>query len=284
MLKQGELGEMRKGPRASTPVPILAYHSISSLASPRLAKYTVSPELFAEHMAYLAKLYYTSITVTQFARALTEAKPELPGRPVILTFDDGFADFYTNVLPVLKRYDFTATLYITTAYVGMDHWLRCEGELTQPMLNWDQIVEINAAGIECGAHSHTHRQLEMLPEKIARDEIIRCKKVVEKQLGREVSSFAYPFGNYTATIRKWVRAAGYSSACTTENATSSTADDPFSLARLLVTAGMSVDNFATMLADRSLLVTDPRKAARIMTMRLVRSGVVKLKRMFPSAI
>ena len=282
MLKQAEPGKIRAALETSMPVPILMYHSISSQASPRLRKSTVAPHLFAGHMAYLAEHYYTSITVTQFVKALTGPKLGLPERPVILTFDDGFVDFYTDVLPILQHYNFIATLYITTAFVGAKHWLKYEDGLTKPMLNWDQIAEISAAGIECGAHSHSHPQLDTLPEVVARDEIMHCKRVLEEQLGREVSSFSYPFGHYTPAVRQWVRAAGYSSACSVKNAISSTVDDPFSLARLMVTADTSVDNFATMLTDRSLWVTDPRKGVQIMAMQLLRYGAVQLTRVFPS--
>src|SRR6266496_2657570 len=91
-------------------VPILMYHSISDHASPKFKQFTVSPKLFAEHMAYLHQHRYIPITVTQFVNALSNST--LPERPVVLTFDDGFADFYTEALPVLKHYGFAATLYV----------------------------------------------------------------------------------------------------------------------------------------------------------------------------
>ena len=74
-------------------IPILMYHSISNHASPKFKQFTVSPKVFAEHMAYLHQHRYTPMTVTQFVAAQSQNGAKLPERPVVLTFDDGFADF-----------------------------------------------------------------------------------------------------------------------------------------------------------------------------------------------
>src|SRR6266571_9064722 len=116
-------------------VPILMYHSISHDASPKFKPFAVSPELFAKHMAYLHEHGYTPITVTQFANALIQGGSALPERPVVLTFDDGFADFFTDALPVLERYSFTATLYVTTAFIGStSRRMQHKGEAARSML------------------------------------------------------------------------------------------------------------------------------------------------------
>ncbi len=233
-------------------VPILMYHSISDIANPRFRQFTVSPTLFAEQMAYLRQHAYTPITVTQFMRALFPGETALPDRPVVLTFDDGFADFFKDALPVLKRYNFTATLYVSTAFVdGTSRWLQREGEARHLMLTWEELAEISMSGIECGAHSHSHPQLDTLPCSVARDEILQSKRLLESHLGREIFSFAYPYGYHTARVRQLVREAGYTSACAVRHAMSSVTDDPFSLARLMVHADTTINKFAALLTGRS---------------------------------
>jgi peptidoglycan/xylan/chitin deacetylase (PgdA/CDA1 family) len=233
-------------------VPILMYHSISDHASPKFKQFTVSPKLFAEHMAYLHQHRYTPITVTQFATALSQSGARLPERPVVITFDDGFADFYTEGLLVLRRYGFAATLYVATAFInGTSRWLQREGETARPMLTWDQLSEINASGIECGGHSHSHPQLDTLSQAEAYGEIVQSKRLLEQHLGQEVSSFAYPFGYHTAGIRRQVQKAGYTSACAVKHALSSETSDAFALARLMVRSDTSVDALAALVDGHS---------------------------------
>jgi len=231
--------------------PILMYHSISEHTSPKYKPFAVSPALFAEHMACLHQLAYTPITVTQFINARVKGSSALPERPVILTFDDGFADFFTGAFPMLLHYGFPATLYLATAFVnGTSRWLRREGEATRPMLTWNQLTEISAAGIECGGHSHRHHQLDTLPLAQAQDEIVQCKKLLEDHLGQEVSTYAYPYGYHSAIVKRLVQEAGYTSACTVKNEMSSEATDSFALVRLTVRPDSDLDALATLLTRR----------------------------------
>jgi peptidoglycan/xylan/chitin deacetylase (PgdA/CDA1 family) len=235
-------------------VPILMYHSISETASYKFRPYAVLPDLFAEHMAYLYQQGYTPITVSHLVSAWTQQLTELPERPIVLTFDDGFADFFSAALPVLKQYHFTATLYIPTAFVdGENRWLYPKQEANRPMLTWKQLSEISASGIECGGHTHSHPQLDILPDQTAWGEISRSKKLLEEHLGQEICSFSYPFGHHTDRVRQFVRVAGYTSACSVRHAFSSMADDPFALPRLMVRRTTNKEEFALLLADRHSL-------------------------------
>lgn len=248
-------------------VPILMYHSVSDQATRRFRQFVVPPALFAGHMYHLRKQAYTPISVTRLVSAFFAGNAvgeALPERPVVITFDDGFADFFSEALPILTQYGFTATLYITTAFVNnTGRWLRHEGETGRQMLTWNQLAKVSAQGIEIGAHSHRHRQLDTLPQALAREEIVRSKRLLEDHLGRAIDSFAYPFGYSSPLVRQLVRDAGFTSACAVKHALSSAASDPFALARLMVNADTAVEAFGTLLntgRSASLLTTMYQRA------------------------
>jgi peptidoglycan/xylan/chitin deacetylase (PgdA/CDA1 family) len=264
-------------------IPILMYHSISCTYMARFRAFVVSPAVFAEQMAYLYQQGYTPITVTHLVNARSNARTVLPERPVVLTFDDGFADFFTNALPVLKQYHFTATLYISTACVGAtSRWLRRERETSRPMLTWEQVAEISSSGIECGAHTHSHPQLDTLKVYRVKDEIERSKELLEDHLRQDILSFAYPFGYFTARVRQQVREAGFRSACAFRHAMSTENDDPFSLARLMVSESTSMEAFAALITGHSgsLSTTLYTLYARMRTpsWQLIRRSFATMKR------
>jgi peptidoglycan/xylan/chitin deacetylase (PgdA/CDA1 family) len=265
----------------SNKIPILLYHSISEVVSPRFRKWAVRPKTFLEHMKYLHNYGYEPITVTQLTTAMANSSVNLPDRPVVLTFDDGFADFYVEALPVLKHYGYAATLYITTGFVGhTSRWLHRLGEGKRPMLSWDQISEITASGIECGAHSNSHLQLDTLSPVAAHEEIILSKVAPEQHLGQQISTFAYPYGLYSSTVRELVQQVGYSSACAVKHAMSATTDDCFALARIMVNSDISdidVERFKRLVAGQSLRVAPKRERVRTRVWRLMRRASVLLK-------
>lgn len=233
-------------------VPVLMYHSISSSSNPKFKQFAVPAQAFDEQMAYLQAHRYTPVTITQLARMRAAGGETLPERPVVLTFDDGFADFFTAALPILQRYGFVATLYVTTAFVGeTSRWLCSEGEAERAMLTWDQLKEICASGVECGGHTHTHPQLDTLPVPRVQEEVQLCKRILEDHLECKIDSFAYPYGYQTATVRQIVQAAGYLSACAVKNRMSTEKDDLFALARLMIHANSSLDDFAAFLIGRN---------------------------------
>ncbi len=264
-------------------VPILLYHSVAENAAAHYRKWAIHPGVFAAHLAYLHDCGYTPITVTHLAQAMTDPNIRLPDQPVVLTFDDALADFYTGALPALKSYAFTATLYIPTQFVGgTSRWLYAEGEGERPMLTWSQIADINASGIECGAHSHSHSQLDTLSLSEARDEIIRGKIILEQYLGRAVTTFAYPHGYYDSGVRRLVQQAGYTSACAVKHAMSALADDRFALARLIVSpAEADLKNFAGMLEGRGLRLAPARERVRTKGWRLIRRSAKLVKATWP---
>jgi peptidoglycan/xylan/chitin deacetylase (PgdA/CDA1 family) len=228
-------------------MPLLLYHAIAADPDPRFAEWAVSPELFADHMAYLAGNGYRTVTVRELVERVFERGETLDGRTVAITFDDGFADFYTTAWPELRRHSLTATVFVATGFVGRtSSWLARLGEGKRPMLTWSQIDELGSAGIECGAHGHEHLQLDTVPKARASSDIARSKRCLEQVVG-PVVSFAYPHGYYTGRLRRQVAQAGFRSACAVRDVVSSTQDDRFALGRVVVRGGTDVDAFGRML-------------------------------------
>ena len=258
-------------------IPILMYNSISSPDCSGFRPCTVSPEVFDTHLSYLKQNHYTTITVTQLSNAMSRGGIGLPPRPVVLTFDDGYADFYTAALPILQYYGYTATLYVATGYSGnTSRWLQYPEERSRPMLTRNQLREISACGIECGAHTHTHPALDMVSLPVARDEIVRSKDVLEECIGQYVSSFAYPYGYYTTHLQEMVQICGFTSACAIRRAVSSLHDNPYALARLAITPDTEMHDLVTALATgRGTLVASPVKRTRIVVRQYLRSAYGK---------
>ncbi len=260
-------------------VPILLYHSVSWYATPRYRDYAITPDNFAAHMAYLSDHNYTPLTVTQFVTACVQGTDRLPERLIILTFDDGLADFYSGALPILNRYNFGATLYLATGFIGRtSRWLVPEGEGDRPMMTWAQVAEVSSYGIECGAHSQSHRQLDTLPLGAAQQEIQWSKDTLEDHLGREVQTFSYPHGYYSGAVRRLVQQAGYTSACAVKRAMSSTTDDRFGLARIAISADVDVAKLDTLLRSDRVPVAPPYERLPTTGWRLVRRSAAAVRR------
>ena len=242
--------------RMMRPIPILMYHGIDTQATPAFRRWVVSPTLFDEHMGWLAQHGYRVLTVAGLEAAMREGRP-LPERTVVITFDDGFRDFL-NAVPILERYGFPATLYVTTGYVGgTSSWLRGLGEGGRPMLSWDEVRAVAAAGIECGGHTQSHPQLDIIPAARAFQEIQGSKHELEDQLGAQVVSFAYPFGYSSATTRRLVEQAGYRIACRGRNALSSRDEHRFALSRITITPATRPDDLGPLLSGERLEVAPP---------------------------
>jgi peptidoglycan/xylan/chitin deacetylase (PgdA/CDA1 family) len=247
-----------------TTIPIFLYHSVSRDPEPWIAPYSITPETFTRHVEMISDSGMTALTVSQLCDALT-GRSALPERPVVITFDDGFADF-AYAAQVLSKKELPSTLYVTTGAL--------RGKTTfpypnmaippAPMLDWRQLSGLVDMKVEIGAHSHTHPQLDVLPKRTATEEVTVSKEMLEDELGQQVSSFAYPHGFHSARTREIVRLAGFSSASAVMNALSSNRDHAFSLARLTVHATTTTEQFAEWLNGRGARIAPyPERAATI---------------------
>jgi peptidoglycan/xylan/chitin deacetylase (PgdA/CDA1 family) len=178
------------GAVSATRVPILMYHSISDNLFGKSHPYyqiNTSPEVFAKQMRWLRANGYRTLDLTQMWTAM-ESGQDL-SKTVVITFDDGYRDFYTDAFDAMRQCGFTATIFLATDRIK-DSPVRIEGV---DYLTWSEVSELHAAGIRFGSHTVTHPDLRSLgPDQIGY-EVGYSKEVIEQKIGAPVESFSYPF-------------------------------------------------------------------------------------------
>jgi peptidoglycan/xylan/chitin deacetylase (PgdA/CDA1 family) len=228
---------------ASTVVPILIYHSVREYIpqdSATARQYIITPETLESELRFLKEKGFVSIGFDELEANIRHGTP-LPEPSVIISFDDGWETQYTTALPLLRKYGFKATFYIFTNAVGRKHFM-----------SLDQLKELLKEGMWIGSHSVSHPYLSKITDPAElRKEIIESKRILEADLGLPVTSFAYPFGQYTPRVVDLVKQAGYTSARGTYFGLRHSTADLFTLTGLIdVTAVAKIDvNLLTALGE-----------------------------------
>ncbi len=204
--------------------PIVTYHNIS-YAKGAFYLNNVRPESFARQMKFLKKHGYYVIDFDDFIKGLKKGRA-FAKDTVVIQFDDGYADNYTNAFPVLERYRFPAMLFIVSDKVG-----------TPGFLTWDQIKEMDAHHFTAGAHTRHHAYLPDVSLDAAREEIAGSKKMIEEHLGHPIDYFAYPSGGFNEEIEGLVEEAGFKAAVTTNRGQDRLNRDLFALKRIRIKDG-----------------------------------------------
>ncbi|MFY9615748.1 MAG: polysaccharide deacetylase family protein [Candidatus Dormiibacterota bacterium] len=216
-------------------LPIVMYHYVRvAPAGDRMGfALSVTPTDFAAQMAWLKENGYTTVTMRDVDQILMGQKPA-PAKPVALTFDDGYMDFYTAAAPTLRANGQTATNYVPTQLVG---------DRGGAYMTWPQIQELDHQGFEMAAHSQFHVDVSKVNAQRAKTEIFGARADLEQHLGHQVIDWAYPYGGFNYATIKLVADAGYISATTTiGGAFHDTGQLPL-LTRVRVNGGESLQQF-----------------------------------------
>ena len=188
-------------------LPVLLYHHVGPLRPGTPPGLTVSPKQFERQVRWLARRGYAGIRPADWAAWRTDGKP-LPAKPVLLTFDDAYADLVEHALPVLRRYGFGAVVYVVTGQLGgTNAWDEARGSTTLWLMTAEQIRYWATQGIEFGAHSRTHADLTTLAIEELAGEVVGSRNDLAELLGSRVVSFAYPYGFYNQAVHDCVRGA-----------------------------------------------------------------------------
>jgi peptidoglycan/xylan/chitin deacetylase (PgdA/CDA1 family) len=258
---------------ATAELPILMYHSIGTTTTRKFRAFAMDPAEFAEQMAYLDDQGYQPVTARDAAERQASGT-SLPERPVVLTFDDAYEDFYTAALPVLRKHRFASTLFVPTGCVGMTAWFNAfMGGEDHPIMSWPALCDTLTEGVEIAAHSHTHPHLDLVPEDVARDEVSRSRGLLEDHLGVPAEGFAYPFGYWNRAARAAVADGGLRYGVAVADLRMSPGDDMFTLPRLTVRAGIGVAGLARLLNTPPTLRRRGMSRARRAASRAVRRVV-----------
>jgi peptidoglycan/xylan/chitin deacetylase (PgdA/CDA1 family) len=224
---------------APVTLPILMYHYISippTDADIYRRDLSISPANFEAQMAYLQAEGYTSISPDDLLYHLARQTP-LPEKPILITFDDGYRDNYTNAFPILQKYGFHGTFSLVTDPIDFND---------DRYLTWAQVQEMHQAGMDFGAHTRRHLDLRQRSLEFLEDEVLTSKQKIEAQLNVPITFFVYPAGRYDArtlsAVREW-----FWLAVTTQYGASHRYAERYELSRIRIEGEDTLEIFATKL-------------------------------------
>lgn len=202
-------------------IPVICYHSINKDPSGK-SPIIISPEKFRQHLQTIKDNGYTTLTMAQFNDYIFGDKP-IPEKSVLLTFDDGYMDNYTNAFPILKEFNMNATIFVISSYLDGDIYM-----------SPSNIKEMSDYGIDIESHTVSHLRLSELSYEQQFNELKNSKQTIEKITGKPVISIAYPEGKYNEDTTKAVLETGYAMGFTIDRGYVGIGDDSTLLSRLCV--------------------------------------------------
>jgi peptidoglycan/xylan/chitin deacetylase (PgdA/CDA1 family) len=219
-------------PRPAAWPRVLMYHQVTAAAP--ASGMNCPPEVFARHLRLLQRRGVRFCTLSELAQRAAAGEPRL----LALTLDDGYADNYEEMFPLLEQFDAKATIFYATAY---DAIRRFDGPAARRM--------VGSGRVELGSHTLSHVNLTTLDDAAAAREITASKAAVEDLVGEPCRAFAYPFGRFTPRHAELVAAAGYQLAVTTRKRIQAWADtDPLRIPRLSTHGAAGRWQFGLMLS------------------------------------
>ncbi len=202
-------------------VPILTYHRVGRSKDDHVP--TVSAEAFEAQLRFIQRHGYRVIDLAEVVARLSAHDP-IERRSIVITFDDGYEETASAAAPLLHRFGFRATVFVTPAEIG-----------TPGFMTWDQVHQLLQEGFTIGSHTMHHRYLPLESRERIQQELVESKRLLEQRLGRPIDWLSYPVGGFTPAIQAQAKIAGYRAACTTNRAMSKNGCDLFAMRRIKMT-------------------------------------------------
>ncbi len=225
----------------SVSIPVLMYHYVRTgvaVTDQMSYQLSVAPEMLDQQLSYLHDQGFQTISLSDLDESLSEGTP-LPPKSVILTFDDGYRDFYTSAFPLLKKYNLRAVSFYIVGYSNYPTYM-----------NWDMVKEIHNSGlVDVESHTLSHFLLTKLPLDQQRKEIFDSKKTLEEILHKKVNYFAYPYGDFNQQVLSLAAEAGYKLAFGTDPGLQQKSSEKLSLKRITISGFDNFDKFVEKLGQ-----------------------------------
>lgn len=229
-----------------TYVPILMYHNINDQYDPANASVEMSEEDFREQMETLKEAGYTTITFEEYLD-YENGLAELPDKPIMINFDDGYLNNYTRAYPILKELGMKATIFVITGRMGMS------GGVTYPHFTWEQAKIMEDSGvIDIESHTNFHNNLKDVSLETAIQELRKSKYLIQKNLGKDATVLAYPYGDFTEEVKQAAKDAGYLAAVKVKlgnPGVNRKGQDVYELKRLTVYGGMTGEQLLELIQE-----------------------------------
>ncbi len=216
-------------------IPILMYHKVPDKPIDTQHKIFVTKNNFKKHLQFFHLRGLKTITLKQY-NDISEGKisaKQFPSKPFIITFDDGYLDNYSNMLPLTDKYNFKGILFLLGNFnLTHNNWDKNEDPNANKLMSTEQKMSFVKSGWEIGAHTLTHPHLTQISINLAKEEIDRSKKQIEETLNVSVITFAYPYGDYNDETKKLAGNSGFEFAVATDTGGMLIDDDRFAIFRV----------------------------------------------------
>jgi len=250
----------------STTADILMYHSISNQGGAT----SISAPVFQVQMQAIATAGIRVISLDEWLANL-RGDLSLQTHCIILTFDDGYLDFFQEAWPVIQANGWPVTVYLPTKYIGQRELWHGHATPPRPLMSWQQIKQLADQGVTFGGHSHSHPDLSSLKPTQIRSELTKCQDGINAHTGQKPTHFAPPYGRANAAVQAEIKAL-FQSSCGTRLARACASDDPFDLPRIEMYYYQTAAIWERHLAGLGMPYLAVRKA-----MRAVRAGLTPSK-------